>query len=160
MREISFCFTSFHLLGSIWWMNYACKLRDDCICTQTHMWILSPPAGIRQLLLTLWPTVSTWLLTLILSVCPAYSRWLWWGTKLMHTAACHLYLCHCIIVGPPCSWWGEWLAECTAHKHTSGLTQNQSHQHDHYTSDSVVALSPNPPASTTVTYFNCGAFSF
>ena len=61
---------------------------------------------------------------------------------------------HCITAGPTCSLSGEWLAERTAHKHTSGPTQNQSRRYNRYAPDSAGALSPNPPARTTIVCFN------
>jgi hypothetical protein len=151
-----FCFTSFRLKGSIWWMNCACKLRDCCICAQLHIWILPPPTGIRQLVphprahsvnLATHPQLIC-NLQHTTGGCDDGPTW--------HTQQLAIFNC----AGPACSWWDEWLAERTAHKHTSGLTQNQSHRHGHCTLDSANALSPNPPASTTITGFNYCACSF
>lgn len=141
--EISFCFKSFHLQAIFYEWITLVTLREHCICTQLHVWTVLPPTDIGQLL----------------SHPSAHNRLLWCETNLQHTAACHISLCHCISAGPACSLSGEWLAERTAHKHTSGPIQNQSRRHERYTVDSAGALSPNPPART-IACFNYGTLPF
>lgn len=129
-------------------------------CPHSQSWpsYLLNSIPVRQSVFTELLSAWSWLVTSNISW--SKDQWIWQGKADQRLVFIHAPAAQYRLPGPPCSWRDAPLAEDIAHKHTSVPTQSQRPQHDLDIWGSAVVLSPNPPASTTVTCFNSHALHF